>query len=38
MGSQLAIGVDIGGTKIAFVLTDELGTVIENPARGLAKR
>lgn len=29
MASQLAIGVDIGGTKIAFVLIDEQGTVLE---------
>jgi len=29
MGSQLAIGVDIGGTKIAFVLIDEIGSIVE---------
>src|SRR5258708_39648248 len=29
MGNRLAIGVDLGGTKIAFALIDEAGTVIE---------
>ncbi len=28
MADQLAIGVDLGGTKIAFVLIDEQGTVV----------
>ena len=29
MGNRLAIGVDLGGTKIAFALIDEAGTTIE---------
>jgi glucokinase len=28
MGNQLAVGVDIGGTKLAFVLIDEQGSVL----------
>lgn len=29
MGNRLAVGVDLGGTKIAFALIDEAGTIIE---------
>ncbi len=30
MGDRLAVGVDLGGTKIAFVLIDEQGSVLAN--------